>query len=263
MRIQLLGVGIDNVTMPEAVLKVESAIKNNRGAYAVTPNVDHLIKLQKDAEFKKIYDQADCVFADGMPLLWAGKFLGTPFKEKISGSDLFPELCKLSAEKGYRVFFMGGRDGAAEKAAETLKKRFPGLQVVGIYSPPMGFEKNKAENNKIIQMIRQAKADILFVGLGAPKQEKWVYSYRALYDAGISIGIGVTFEFVAGMVTRAPKWMQKAGLEWFWRLMMEPKRLWKRYLVDDSQFFGLLIKEKFKKRSKVKFSRLLKAEEVH
>jgi N-acetylglucosaminyldiphosphoundecaprenol N-acetyl-beta-D-mannosaminyltransferase len=249
MRIRLLGVEIDDVDMNGAVSMIEAEVAARSGGYAVTPNVDHLVKLQKDAEFKKIYDGAACVFADGMPLLWAGKFLGTPFRAKISGSDLFPELCRVAAEKGYRLFFMGGRPGAADKAARVLIEKYPGLIVAGTYCPPMGFEKEPAENAKIVQMIRDARTDILFVGLGAPKQEKWVYDHRVEYGAGVSIGIGVTFEFVAEMVKRAPVWMQNAGLEWLWRLIMEPRRLWKRYLVDDSQFFGLLLREKFKRSS--------------
>jgi N-acetylglucosaminyldiphosphoundecaprenol N-acetyl-beta-D-mannosaminyltransferase len=247
-RIRLCGVGIDDVNMNEAVAMVEYAIRLKSDAYAVTPNVDHVVKLQDDAEFRKLYDEADCVFADGMPLLWGAKFLGLPLKEKISGSDLFPELCRVSARKGYRLFFLGGREGAAAQAADILRKKYPGIDIAGVYSPPMGFEKDRAENEKIVRMIKEAKTDILFVGLGAPKQEKWVYCHRREYGAGISIGIGVTFEFTAGMVKRAPVWMQKAGLEWTWRLFMEPKRLWRRYLVEDTRFLSLLLREKFKNR---------------
>jgi exopolysaccharide biosynthesis WecB/TagA/CpsF family protein len=210
----------------------------------VTPNVDHIIKLQKDEEFQQIYRDASLVLADGMPLLWAAKFLGTPLKEKISGSDLFPKLCTVAAEKGYKVFFLGGRQGAAQKAAEALKMKHNALQVVRCYSPAFGFENSENENKKIVGMIKEARPDILFVGLGAPKQEKWIYKYRNQYQVPVSIGIGVSFEFVAGMVKRAPFCMQKIGLEWFWRLMMEPKRLWKRYLVDDLKFFGLVFKQK-------------------
>lgn len=246
MRIRILGVAIDDVDMKGAVSMIETEVAKRDNGYAVTPNVDHIVKLQKDAEFKKIYDGAACVFADGMPLLWAGKFLGTPFREKISGSDLFPEVCRVAALKGYRLFFMGGREGAADKAAEILRKRHPTLIIAGTYCPPMGFEKDPIENAKIVRMIREAKTDILFVGLGAPKQEKWVYNHRAQYEAGVSIGIGVTFEFTAGMVKRAPVWMQTAGLEWLWRLYKEPKRLWKRYLVDDMPFFWLLLRAKIK-----------------
>jgi N-acetylglucosaminyldiphosphoundecaprenol N-acetyl-beta-D-mannosaminyltransferase len=202
------------------------------------------MKLQNDAEFRQIYDNASLVLADGMPLIWASKFLGTSLKEKISGSDLFPKLCKVAAEKGYRLFFMGGRPGAALKAAEVLRDRYPDIQIVGTYSPPFGFENDREENDKIVRAIKNAKPDILFVGLGAPKQEKWIYKYRNDYQVPMSIGVGVSFEFVSGMVKRAPLWMQRVGLEWFWRLMMEPKRLWKRYLVDDPVFFWLVLKQK-------------------
>jgi len=210
----------------------------------VTPNVDHIVQLQKNADLKKVYKDAALVLADGMPLLWAAKFLGTPLKEKISGSDLFPKLCEVAARKGYKLFFCGGREGAADAAKAVLEQKNLGLNVVGTYCPPFGFENDEEENNKIIAMIKDSKPDILFVGLGAPKQEKWIHKYKEKYQVPVSIGIGVSFEFIAGMVKRAPVWMQKAGLEWFWRLMMEPGRLWKRYLIDDMQFFGLVFKQK-------------------
>jgi len=190
------------------------------------------------------------VLADGTLLLWAAKFLGTPLKEKISGSDLFPKLCKLSAKKGYKVFFLGGRSDASVTAKKVLQNRYTGLDVVGTYSPPLGFESDPVENKKIIKLIKNFKPDILFVGLGAPKQEKWIYSHKAKYQVPVSIGIGVSFEFVAGMVKRAPRWMQIIGLEWFWRVLMEPLRLWQRYLVDDMKIFGLVLKQKLQKQTK-------------
>lgn len=247
MRINICGIKIDNFTMKEAIDEVCKIIDSKKTGYIVTPNVDHVVKIQKDKDFKKIYDNATLVFADGVPLLWAAKFLGTPLKEKISGSDFFPEMCKTASEKNYKVFFMGGREGAADKAAEVMTKTFPKLKVCGTYCPPFGFEKDEEENNKIIKMLKKAKPDILFVGLGAPKQEKWVCKYMDKINIPISAGIGVTFEFTAGMVKRAPVWMQKVGLEWFWRLVMEPRRLWRRYLVEDPKFFWLLLKQKFSK----------------
>ena len=242
--INILGIEIDNISYGEALARICELIKTGEVVYVVAPNVDHVIKLQSDAEFRRIYENASLVLADGMPLLWAARFLGTPLKGKISGSDLFPELCAFAAEKGYKLFFLGGRPGAALKAAEVLRAKHPGIQIVGIYSPPFGFENDVAENRKIIQMIRDAKPDILFVGLGAPKQEKWIFSHYKELNVPISIGIGVSFEFVSGMVRRAPLWMQRIGLEWFWRLMMEPRRLWKRYLVDDMKFLYLVLKQK-------------------
>lgn len=236
---------IDNLSMQEAIEAVVALTERRKHAYVVTPNVDHIVKLQSDVELRRVYEDAELVLADGMPLLWAARFLGTPLKERISGSDLFPKLCKLAAEKGYRLFFLGGRPGAALKAAEVLKNKYPNMQIVGVYFPPFGFENDKGENARVIKMIKDAKPDILFVGLGAPKQEKWIYRHKNEYQVPVSIGIGVSFEFVSGMVKRAPLWMQKAGLEWFWRIMMEPRRLWKRYLIDDTKFFWLVMKQKF------------------
>lgn len=238
------GIQITNLSFFDCLDRIGHCVGKSAQAFIVTPNIDHIIKLQRDAEFREVYKHADLVLADGVPLLWAASFLGTPLKEKISGSDLFPKLCEVAAQKGWRLFFMGGREGAADKAAEVLTQRYSGLNVAGTYCPPLGFEKDDAENKKIVGLIRAVKPDILFVGLGAPKQEKWICRHKDRYQVPVSIGIGVSFEFVAGMVRRAPVWMQKAGLEWFWRLMMEPGRLWKRYLVDDMQFFWLVLKQK-------------------
>jgi len=243
-KVIIAGVEIDNITMDQTLSFIEELIQKRKVSYIVTPNVDHIIKLQRDLEFRKVYREAACVLPDGMPILWAGKFLGTPLKEKISGSDLVPRLCEIAAQKGYRLFFLGGRPGAADKAKERLSKRLPSLNVAGVYSPPFGFEKNDEENEKIAKMIKENAPDILLVGLGAPKQEKWIYQHYKKLEIPISMGVGVTFEFVAGMVKRAPYWMQTSGLEWFWRLMMEPRRLWKRYLVEDMQFFRLIVAQK-------------------
>ena len=243
-KVMIAGVEIDNITMDQTLSFIEELIQKRKVSYIVTPNVDHIIKLQRDLEFRKVYREAACVLPDGMPILWAGKFLGTPLKEKISGSDLVPRLCEIAAQKGYRLFFLGGRPGAADKAKERLSKRLPSLNVAGVYSPPFGFEKNDEENEKIAKMIKENAPDILLVGLGAPKQEKWIYQHYKKLEIPISMGVGVTFEFVAGMVKRAPYWMQTSGLEWFWRLMMEPRRLWKRYLVEDMQFFRLIVAQK-------------------
>jgi N-acetylglucosaminyldiphosphoundecaprenol N-acetyl-beta-D-mannosaminyltransferase len=243
-KVIILNVKVGNFTTDEAIKRIEVLIKEGKPEYVVTPNVDHIVKLQNDAEFRQIYENASLVLADGMPLIWAARFLGTPLKGKISGSDLFPKLCRVAAKKGYKLFLLGGREGAALKAAEVLRDRYPDIQIVGTYSPPFGFENDNKENDKIFRMIRDPKPDILFVGLGAPKQERWIYKYRNEYKVPVSIGVGVSFEFVSGMVKRAPLWMQRGGLEWFWRLMMEPKRLWKRYLIDDPIFFWLVFKQK-------------------
>ena len=243
-RIKIANVAIDNVDMEEAIGCIENFIHEKRPRYVVTPNVDHIVKLQNDQEFLTIYKDASLVLPDGQPLIWAANFLGTPLKEKVSGSDLFPRLCEHAANKGYRLFFLGGRPGAGERCSEVLAQKHKEIKIVGTYSPPFGFESKDEENEKILRIVGDARPDILFVGLGAPKQEKWIYNHKDDLRIPVSIGIGVTFEFMAGMVRRAPKWMQSSGLEWFWRLIMEPRKLWKRYLVDDIAFFGLILKQK-------------------
>lgn len=243
--VSILGIKIHNVTWEEVDNEICRLVDSGVPSFIVTPNVDHLVRLQTDQKFRDIYRKASLILADGMPLIWAGRFLNTPINEKISGSDLVPRLAGMAAQKGYRLFFLGGREGAATQAAKNLQREFPQLEICGCYSPPMGFEKDADETRKIIGMIQETAPHILLVGLGSPKQENWINEYYQTINVPVSIGIGVTFEFIAGMVKRAPGWMQKCGLEWFWRLSMEPRRLWRRYLNNCLLFFPLLIKQKY------------------
>jgi N-acetylglucosaminyldiphosphoundecaprenol N-acetyl-beta-D-mannosaminyltransferase len=248
-RVEIAGVYVSNLTFAGAIEEIERLVREGRNSFVVTPNADHVVRVSKNQAFAGIYAAASLVLADGMILLWAARFLGTPLLEKVSGSDLFPKMCEIAGEKGYRLFFLGGRPGAAALAAEQVRARYSAIRIVGLYSPPFGFENDESENEKIVGMIKAAQPDILFVGLGSPKQEKWISRYKDRYQAPVSIGIGVSFEFVAGMVRRAPVWMQRAGLEWLWRLGMEPGRLWKRYLIDDIQFFRLVVKQKLERKT--------------
>ena len=241
-RIKFLNTEVDNLTMNEAVQKIEQLILNKKPSYVVTPNVDHIVKLESDKEFQEVYKEADLILTDGMPLIWISKLKKNPIKEKVSGSDLFPEVCKLAAYKGYKVFLLGAAEGVAAKAAENLKEKYKGLHVVGTYSPSYGFEKKEHEIQEIIKMINEVKPDILAVGLGAPKQEKFLYNYRKQLNVPISLAIGASIDFEAGNIERAPEWMQHSGLEWFYRLCKEPKRMFKRYLVDDMKIFKLVFK---------------------
>lgn len=243
-RIKFMNTEIDNLTMDEALDAIDDLIKQNKNAYVVTPNVDHIIQLERGGEIVEVYKNADLILSDGKPLIWISKLYGTPIKEKISGSDLFPRLCERAAKKGYRMFFLGAAEGVAAKAAVNLSNRYPGLQVVGTYSPPYGFEKNEDEMNKIINMIHEAKPHILIVGLGAPKQEKFIYHNRERLGVPISLGLGASLDFEAGHIKRAPKWMADHGLEWLFRITQDPKRLAKRYLIDDIKIFSLAWKYK-------------------
>lgn len=247
-KVNVANVQIDNLTFKEVLDKVEDFVQKREPCYLVNPNVDIIVKCNRDPELAQYCEEAALTLVDGTPVLWAAKYLGHPLKEKISGSDFVPRVCEWASGKGYRVFFLGGREGAAQKAREIMERRYPGLQIVGTYCPPFGFEKDEAENQRIKDAVKAAAPDIVFVGLGCPKQERWIAQYHRELGIPVSMGIGVTFEFIAGMVKRAPKWMQTAGLEWLWRLCMEPQRLWKRYLVDDVQFLPLILKQKNSRR---------------
>ena len=241
-KMKFMNTEIDNFTMEETLDAVDNIIKQNKCAYVVTPNVDHIVQLEKDKELQAVYKNASLVLTDGKPLIWISKLYKTPIKEKNSGSDLFPLVCELARDKKYKMFFLGAAEGVAAKAAENLKKRFPGLNVVGTYSPKYGFEKDKKMLQEIIEMIKEKKPDILIVGLGCPKQEKFMYNYCKELQVPISFGLGASFDFEAGNIKRAPKWMSSHGLEWLYRIFQDPKRLAKRYLVDDIAIVKLIFK---------------------
>lgn len=241
-RMKFLNIEVDNLTMDEALKRIDKLIIDKKPSYVVTPNVDHIVKLDTDSEFQQVYKEADLILTDGMPLIWISKIKKTPIKEKVSGSDLFPRVCELASERGYKVFLLGAAEGVAARAAENLKKKYDKLNIVGTYSPSFGFEKKDKEIQEIIKMINDAKPDILAVGLGAPKQEKFLYKYKEKLNVPISLAIGASIDFEAGNINRAPKWMQNIGLEWFYRLCKEPRRMAKRYLIDDINIIKLLFK---------------------
>lgn len=241
-RMKFLNTYVDNITMVETLANINDLIMDGKYHYIVTPNADHIVKLEKDVEFQNVYNEADLILADGMSLIWISKIIHKPIKEKISGSDLFPKVCELAAKQKYKVFLLGAEEGIADKAARNLKNKYAGLDIVGTLSPTFGFEKDEEEINSIIDVINKAKPDILCVGLGAPKQEKFIYKYKNRLKVPISLAIGASIDFEAGKVKRAPKWMQKNGLEWFYRILMEPKRMGKRYFIDAIEIRSIFFK---------------------
>lgn len=245
-----MNTSIDNLTMEEAIDALDTFVKEGNKGYVVTPNVDHIVKLEKDTKLQEVYKNASFVFADGKPLIVISKKYKTPLKQKISGSDLFPLLCERAAQKGYTMYFLGASEGVAAKAAENLTNKYPGLKVVGCLSPKYGFEKDEESLKQVIQTINDVKPDILIVGLGCPKQEYFMYDHYQELDTKLSLGLGASLDFEAGNVKRAPKWMQNAGLEWFYRFLKEPRRMFKRYFVDDFKIFKLYRKYKPKKGNK-------------
>lgn len=240
----LLNTYVNNVNMNDTVQAIEDMIASEKKSYIVAINVDVVMKIENDSYLKEITDKADMVLVDGKPLEWIAKWHKRPIKAKISGSDLVPILCERAAEKGYSIFIIGGKEGIAEKAKQNLERDLPGIRIVGTYAPPFGFEKDEKELNRINEMISNAHPDILIACFGCPKQEKWIYENYQKYDAKVSVCAGATVDFLAGNVNRAPKWMSDHGLEWFYRFLQEPKRMFKRYFIDDVNILKLIRKYK-------------------
>ena len=238
----ILGMPLHIVGFDETLDQLVRLARGDRPAYVVTANVDHVVRFYRNPEVRPLYLGADLVVADGMPLVWASRLLGNPLPERVAGSDLFPALCARAAKAGLSVFLLGGAPGTAQRSAEVLQAQNPQLRVAGTYCPPYGFEHDNAESQRVFDAVRAGHPDILFVGLGSPKQERWIVANHATCGAKLSIGVGISFSFVCGEVVRAPRWMRRVGLEWLHRLCQEPRRLWRRYLVDDLMFFLLLAK---------------------
>lgn len=237
--VEILNVPFDN-------LSIVQFLENLKSGVVFTPNVDHLMKLQHDAEFFKIYLKADYRVCDSQILMYASRFLGTPLKEKISGSDFFPIFCRFHRNnEDVTVFLLGGAEGVADRARVKINAKIGRDIVIGAHSPSFGFEKNEQECLEIIEMINQSQATVLAVGVGAPKQEKWIYKYKDRFThVKIFFAVGATIDFEAGITKRAPIWMSKIGVEWLFRIYSDPKRLWKRYLIEDLPFFWLLVQQK-------------------
>lgn len=244
-RIELFGVQIDVMTMSDAVACVSAWIVEDSGRcrFVVTPNVDHTVMLQERADLRAVYQDADLVLADGWPVVAASRWLGKPLPGRVAGSDLVPALFANTTDTLRSVFLLGAMPGVGERAAINIHQQWPAVRVVGTYSPPLGFENDEQENQRILDMIAQANPDLLVVGLGAPKQELWVHAHRDEIRARAALCVGATIDFLAGEKARAPRWIQSMGLEWFHRMASEPRRLVKRYAHDAWVFPQLLWRE--------------------
>ncbi|MDJ0697308.1 WecB/TagA/CpsF family glycosyltransferase [Mastigocoleus sp. MO_188.B34] len=238
-KIQILNLEIDNFSQNEFLQEFKSGV-------LFTPNVDHLMKLQTDLEFQRAYDMSDYKICDSQVIVYASKFLGTPLEERISGADFFPAFYNYHwNNQDIRIFLLGAGKGVASQAQKNINRKIGRNIIVGSYSPPFGFEKDPAECEHIVNIIKNSDATVVAVGLGSPKQEKWILNYKeSLSNIKIFMGLGATIDFEAGRIKRCPKWMGQVGLEWLFRLSREPQRLWKRYLVDDIPFFLLVLKQK-------------------
>jgi N-acetylglucosaminyldiphosphoundecaprenol N-acetyl-beta-D-mannosaminyltransferase len=239
-RIQLLGLPLDAITESQAIQFITTHLQNHRGGWVITPNLDHLRRFTSDPEFASFFSQADLVLCDGMPLVWAGKLQGTPLPQRVAGSDLIWSLSAAAADRAIPIYLLGGEPGAAEGAAQVLQEKFPALEIVGVHSPAIGFENDPASLEAIIENLRQSKPGIIFVALGSPKQEQLIARIRHILPTAWWIGVGISFSFVSGEIKRAPLWMRRRGMEWIHRLTQEPRRLARRYLVDNLPFVRML-----------------------
>jgi N-acetylglucosaminyldiphosphoundecaprenol N-acetyl-beta-D-mannosaminyltransferase len=250
-RVELFGCHIDRVRMHEAVERVYALIADQRGEcqYVVTPNVQHVVMLERHEGLRRAYQDASLVLPDGMPVILASRLLGRGLPQRVTGTDLVVELFSSAADRGgLRVFLLGAGPGVAQRAAEKIAARWPTVNVVGTYSPPFGFDHHAAENATILEQISSCRPDVVIVGLGAPKQEMWVHAHRPSLGAPVALCVGATIDFLAEHKRRAPRWMQKFGFEWLHRAFSEPRRLIWRYVHDAWHFPRLVWRERQRSR---------------
>ena len=244
----LFGVRVSNITFDGVCTAVDQRIAERKPGFIATPNVNMICSYQRNPAFAEAYDQAFLWLPDGQPLLWVARLLGLKLSEKLSGSDMVPLITAHAAKRGHRVFFFGGLAGAAEISAQRMRQRYPDLQIAGVYVPPYGFEHDPEENAKAIAAVRDSQADICWVALGCPKQELWMSRHREELGVPVCMGVGAALDFLSGKVKRAPRWVQQLGFEWLWRLLQEPRRLWRRYLVEDIVIVPMTLREFFRQR---------------
>jgi N-acetylglucosaminyldiphosphoundecaprenol N-acetyl-beta-D-mannosaminyltransferase len=239
----VLGVRVDAVQIPDVVSTMKSWI-GRRGVcrYIAVTDMHSLMEAQHAVSFKRILQDADLVVPDGFPLVWLGRRKGFALRRRVYGPELMERFCEETAASGYRHFLYGGAPGVAEDLATRLAVRFPGLQIAGAYCPPFR-PLTQEEDLQVLSLINEARADIVWVGLGAPKQERWMSEHQRYLKAPVLVGVGAAFDFHTGRITQAPRWMREHGLEWLFRLSREPGRLWRRYLIYGTEFIALVLLE--------------------
>ena len=245
-----IGVGhalIDDCSSQQVCASI-IAHAENRGepAYVITPNAQHIVLLEKERHLQEVYDNADLVIPDGISLLIAARLYGRSLQQRVAGVDIFKELCGLAAKADLRVFLLGGRPGSADLAAAVLKRDHPDMKY-STYCPPLGFQHSEHGLRRTADAIAAARPHILFVALGAPKQEYWIYEHGLRLSVPVCIGVGGSFEIVGGVVARAPMWAQNIGCEWLYRLCREPRRMWRRYLIGNMEFASIVLRQRIRR----------------
>jgi N-acetylglucosaminyldiphosphoundecaprenol N-acetyl-beta-D-mannosaminyltransferase len=246
-RITLMGCSIDNLSMEETLQTIEGFIHTGRPHQHVVVNVDKLVKASRDPELRQIINDCALINVDGMPVVWASRLLGKPLKERVAGVDLFEALMRRAGDKGWRVFLLGAKEEVVSKVAATYQHKYPRLVLAGYRN---GYWKGELEEAQVVEQIRDARPDLLFVAISSPKKEQFLGRYQAEMKIPFAMGVGGTFDVAIGHVKRAPVWMQKSGLEWFYRFLQEPRRMFRRYFIEDMAFLRLFIKEALSGRRK-------------
>jgi len=242
VRLEILGCQVDNLTMDETLERIEAFVRSGKPHQHVVVNVDKIVKAARDPAIKRIINSCDLINADGMPVVWASRLLRKPLKERVTGIDLFLKLLERAEQQGWRVYLLGAKEPVLRAAVAKIRERFPRLNLVGYRN---GYW-SESEEPSVMEAVARARPHLLFVAISSPKKEELLARYRELVSVPFSMGIGGTLDVVAGEVSRAPVWMQDAGLEWFYRFLQEPRRMFKRYFVDDSYFYWLFAREFFK-----------------
>ena len=244
-RVEILGCPIDNFTMEETLGAIAGLIADGRPVQHVVINVDKLVKARRDQRLREAINACSLVNADGMPIVWASRLLGTPLKERVAGVDLFEALLGRAAREGWRVFLLGAREHVVVAVRERYVRKYPGLVVAGYRN---GYW-SEAEEPQVAEQVRRSGADILFVAISSPQKELFLARWQPHMKVPFAMGVGGAFDIAAGLTQRAPLWMQRSGLEWFYRFLQEPRRMFKRYFIDGLPFFGMLARELIRRRT--------------
>ncbi|WP_297572269.1 WecB/TagA/CpsF family glycosyltransferase [uncultured Deefgea sp.] len=242
-RLEILGCYVDNLNMQETLVRIGELIESGMPNQHVVINADKVVKADKDPELRQIINDCALINADGMPVVWASKLLGIPLKERVAGVDLFVELMRYSAEQGWRVYFLGAKEEVVKGVVDKFTAQYPNLQIAGYRN---GYW-SAGEEQSVVDAITLSKTDLLFVAISSPKKEQFLGKYQSQMKVPFAMGVGGTFDVMVGKTQRAPVWMQKTGFEWFYRFLQEPRRMFKRYFIEDMYFFVLLGKAVFAK----------------
>ena len=237
-RVNILGVGVSAISMEEAVTRSENLLAGNAKGYICVTGVHGVMEAQGDELFRNILNNSFLTTPDGVPTVWMGHLHGFKSMTRVYGPDFMVAMCAASVNRGYRHFLYGGKPGVAEELRRELVKRFPGLQIVGTYTPPFR-PLNEEEEEDLIKELEACKADVLWCGLSTPKQERFMAAYQHKLPVQLMVGVGAAFDLLSGNLKEAPDWMKRSGLQWFYRMLVEPKRLWKRYLSNNPRFLWL------------------------